>query len=169
MILKLVKRGEEFSEETFSYVENCENVNVHKIALDKLLEAYQTYYKVEKKTNSIYSFAEERVKCYREQHPKEDFISDCVIAKELASTIGKIFYIKEDIIGNLDELIRFSGILIGDESCDSVWLHSTYLKCVSFTKRDNASSIEFIGYTLFSIYSDIYILDDNGKTIDKIK
>jgi hypothetical protein len=160
MILK-IGCGNEMPTQTFQYEEDCENVKTYRVNLKRFLREYNHRYS-EQTFDNIKSFIDFRISNFENNHKDIEFMERDVIANELLTTLLVVWDTYQAGITECNDLNYFAECLLGGEDIDNDFLANTDIKMVRYNKGETT-------YDIIKIFQPIYLLNDNGKTIDVIK
>lgn len=149
--------------ESYSYLEDCKDVTTEEITLDGLMAEFVRFYDIEDVDYSdwkeIVNKLLERYKkeCKDSIRPDREILTECLLttAETYKKYSRKFLPIVGDALDNIaEDLIRIKNL-------DQVCYADKKLKIINY--RNNET-----WYTLYTL-GTVYLLNDNGKTIDIIR
>ena len=164
----IIKIGEERRGEYdgHRYIDGCENIRVKSINLGHLTYKYQEKFSGEDKEQctDLQTFVKGRLEYLANSAKEEDKCDFCycdeeVIVAELKKVIEWTFD-EFQMDGNDEDLRYLAKCLCGEEKVN--FDSDEKLNAVYYNKGDKT-------YVIYSIYSPIYLLNNEGKTIDVIR
>ncbi|MBP3708325.1 MAG: hypothetical protein J6J36_07015 [Clostridia bacterium] len=158
MILKIGK-GKSMPTQTFEYIENCEGVISHRMNLGRLLRIWVRRFGEQVSETSIQAFMQR-------QKVREENQTTCNVNEMFCRQLLELLYEELNIgtidIADVNDLQYIVDSILGPEAINENTLNTIDLFGVEFI---NYGTTHFI----LSSNQPIYLLNNEGKTIDIIK
>lgn len=160
MILK-IGYGNIIPTRLFRYEEDCENVECSRIGLKSLLTEYKQKYSNKETFEDIQSFLAFRISEFEKKNKNQNFNPIDVISRELHEVFLEVCGVCCCGITETNDLDRLANSLLQGK-LDNNDIACKDIRMVAYEK-DGSS------YGIFKTFQPIYLLNNNGKTVEVIK